>query len=319
MDLNAKPYRIFVGVAEHGSFSRAAEALNISQPALSAQLRELERQLGFALFHRTTRRVTLTREGRIFLDYARRMVVESEWMWRSVREIRGRPLLIGVPHHSYLMPDRVALTDSFIAAHADNPVRIVTRHPRQLVEELGQDVLDAVVMLAVSGADGHLAFDHRPTDLHSVPIGRRDVTLAVPAGHALANRSCLTAADLAGEIVLIFSRTHGVGIAEAVTRGLMALGTDVRHAPEEDAASVLRHAARTGALCVDLGWFVQPVAEADRLPMRSIKVDWPLATDLLLLHRADAKPDTLRFVEHCHGWRATGAMDPCVPAHQQAN
>ena len=52
MDLHAKPYRCFLAIAEHGSFARAAEAANMSQPALSALIKEFERRLGFALFAR---------------------------------------------------------------------------------------------------------------------------------------------------------------------------------------------------------------------------------------------------------------------------
>jgi len=320
MDISAKPYRILVAVADLGSFSRAADALHISQPALSAQMRELERQLGFDLFHRTTRRVTLTREGRVFLDYARRMVMEAEWMLRAAREIRGRPLMIGVPHHSYLMPDRVALTDGFAASHAAaRPVRIMTRHPRQLIAELREDMLDAALMLGVSGHDGHLAFDQRPADLDMLHLARRPVAIAAPEGDELARHARLTAAELTGRTILIFTRTHGVGVSEAVTRGLAALGAEVRHAPEGDAMSVRRHAARIGAPCVDLGWFQQPAADAAMAAMRSVPVDWSLATDLLLLHRPDPDPDTARFVDHCLDWRdhqhpAASRTDGACPA-----
>lgn len=303
MDLTGKPYRILVSVADLGSFSRAADVLNISQPALSAQMRELERQLGFTLFHRTTRRVTLTREGRIFLDYARRMVVETEWMLRASREICGRPLLIGVPHHSYLMPDRVALTDSFVEQRTERPVRIATRHPRQLVEELSENVLDAALMLTVSGNDGHLAFDHQPADLQMLHLGRRPVAIAVPEGHDLARHAQLTVAELRGRTIFIFSHTHGVSVSEAVTRGLAAVGADVSHAPEGDSVSVHRHASRVGGLCVDLGWFAQPFAQPGVAAMRALPVDWALATDLILLHRPDPGPDVIRFVHHCLAWR----------------
>ena len=111
---------------------------------------------------------------------------------------------------------------------------------------------------------------------------------------------------MTGRTILIFTRTHGVGVSEAVTRGLAALGAEVRHAPEGDAVSVRRHAARIGAPCVDLGWFQQPAVDAETPAMRSMPVDWPLATDLLLLHRPDPDPDTARFVNHCLGWRDGG-------------
>ena len=67
MDLDGSPFRAFLAVAKHQSFTRAAAEMNFSQPALSAVIRELERRLGFALFRRTSRHVELTREGRDYL------------------------------------------------------------------------------------------------------------------------------------------------------------------------------------------------------------------------------------------------------------
>ncbi|MGE0829627.1 MAG: LysR family transcriptional regulator, partial [Hyphomonadaceae bacterium] len=89
MDLDARPYRFFVAVAELGSFSRAAEAMHISQPALSAQIHELERRLGFSLFARTSRRVELTAQGALFLDWARRLIIETDWINQAARDIRS--------------------------------------------------------------------------------------------------------------------------------------------------------------------------------------------------------------------------------------
>ena len=95
MDLDATPFRYFLTVAEERSFTRAAQLLHVSQPALSAQIREFERRLGFALFQRTSRRVELTAEGRLFLGNARRMVAEASWANQAAREIRDNELRIG--------------------------------------------------------------------------------------------------------------------------------------------------------------------------------------------------------------------------------
>ena len=73
---NFKLLQAFVLVAEHGSFIRAAEESFRSPSAVSAQIKELETQLGIALFVRTTRRVSLTPEGAELLDYARKAFAE---------------------------------------------------------------------------------------------------------------------------------------------------------------------------------------------------------------------------------------------------
>ncbi|AMN44380.1 LysR family transcriptional regulator [Rhodoplanes sp. Z2-YC6860] len=70
--------RSFAAVAAHGSFRRASEHLHLSQPALSAHIRDLEETLGVPLFHRTTRSLRLTSDGERFLVRARRMIEEFE-------------------------------------------------------------------------------------------------------------------------------------------------------------------------------------------------------------------------------------------------
>ena len=78
MNITSRQLKAFLLTARHQSFSRAAEELFISQSGMSVLIRELEEQLGFRLFERTTRRVTLTEFGSRFLPIADRSVVELE-------------------------------------------------------------------------------------------------------------------------------------------------------------------------------------------------------------------------------------------------
>ncbi len=84
--VNFKHLHVFVAIAEHGSFRDAAEALNRSPSAVSMQVRQLEEQLSVPLFHRTTRRVKLTREGEELLSHAQRALHEWSLGLRRIRE-----------------------------------------------------------------------------------------------------------------------------------------------------------------------------------------------------------------------------------------
>jgi DNA-binding transcriptional LysR family regulator len=101
MNVNLKLMHTFLLVAEHSSFCRAAEVSNRSQSAVSMQIRQLELQLGVSLFHRTTRRVQLTREGELLLVCARKAVAELQTGLRQIKEAvdiqRGRLTLACAP------------------------------------------------------------------------------------------------------------------------------------------------------------------------------------------------------------------------------
>ena len=79
--------RYLKAVADHGSFTRAAEALHVSQPALSQQIRELEERLGVQLLDRSGRRIRPTDHGAAYLAYARRALEELEEGARAVRDV----------------------------------------------------------------------------------------------------------------------------------------------------------------------------------------------------------------------------------------
>jgi DNA-binding transcriptional LysR family regulator len=85
-NLNLKLLQTFLLVAEHSSFRTAAEKAFRSQSAVSAQIRQLEQQLGVPLFHRTTRSVHLTAEGLQLMEYAQRALLEVESGLRKIRE-----------------------------------------------------------------------------------------------------------------------------------------------------------------------------------------------------------------------------------------
>jgi len=94
INLPLRQVATFVCLAETQSFRRAAERLRLSQPAVSAHIRELERQVGVPLVHRTTRHVSLTAEGQAFAVRAKRALDELDMASQDLRDLaavhRGR-------------------------------------------------------------------------------------------------------------------------------------------------------------------------------------------------------------------------------------
>src|SRR4051812_2373139 len=87
MELRQLAY--FVAVAEEGSFTRAAERVNIAQPGVSAQIRQLERELGQELLDRSVRSVRLTEVGAAVLPYARAALEAVDGARQAVAELSG--------------------------------------------------------------------------------------------------------------------------------------------------------------------------------------------------------------------------------------
>ena len=87
LDMLARHIQYFLAVAEHLSFTKAAAALHVSQPALSQQVRQLEESLGAQLFDRSGRTTRLTDAGDVYLLYARRAYQELQEAKRAIHDV----------------------------------------------------------------------------------------------------------------------------------------------------------------------------------------------------------------------------------------
>lgn len=102
-----KELQYFLKIAEVGSMTLAAEQLRITQPAISLAIKNLEKSIGLPLFSRTGRRVTLTKAGLLYADYARKLVKQSEVLRQNIEQLRNdqkESMRVGI-HRSY--PPRI--------------------------------------------------------------------------------------------------------------------------------------------------------------------------------------------------------------------
>lgn len=189
-----------VGVAETGGFRKAAEACAVSQPALSAQLGELERALGARLFERGPRRVLVTPEGADLLARARALLAGAGELAEAARALRdplAGTLRAGVlpTIGPWVLPEV-----SRALARAFPRLRLAWSEER-------------TAALAAAVAEGRLdaALVARESDLgalETADVARDPFVLAVPRGHRLARKGPVRLADLAGEPVLLLEEEH---------------------------------------------------------------------------------------------------------------
>jgi LysR family transcriptional regulator, low CO2-responsive transcriptional regulator len=146
-NLTLRQIRIFLSAAKHLSFTRAAEELHISAPAISLQIKEMEEDIGVSLFTRENRKVALTSAGEYFLLYARRVsstLNEANTMMERFRGTQFRHLKIGVVSTAkYFLPH---LLVEFKKDLPNLQIKIEARNRQQLVELLRDGEIDIAIM-----------------------------------------------------------------------------------------------------------------------------------------------------------------------------
>jgi DNA-binding transcriptional LysR family regulator len=287
MDLDATPYRIFVTVADELSFTRASALLNVSQPALSARIREFERRLGFALFSRTSRRVELTVEGRLFLGNARRMVTESSWASQAAREIRDNDLRIGAPLYTMLIPKRRELIDRLFMEHPNIHLRIFDKsHSRNFADLTRREIdlalhvepsdVTAAEIDAVSEADW-------PDGLERLHLDEKQIALQIPVEHPWSRMDAVPIEMLKDQKIAVINRALGAPLSVALSRPLREAGAELVRPPEGHPIAVERYGRLTRIPAVSLGWFDAPAdAPPKDVVIRQIK-GLDLSTTLSLI------------------------------------
>jgi LysR family hydrogen peroxide-inducible transcriptional activator len=188
-------------VAEHASFRKAAEAVRVAQPSLSAQVAQVEDQLGLRLFDRDRRRVLLTAAGEAFLSRARRILLEADELVEAARSLGdplAGPLRLGVipTVGPYLLPE---VAPALRARYPRISFLWTEDKTASLVGRLGRGELDGALV----------ALEAELGDLPRVVLGRDPFVFAAPPEHPLSSsRRPLDPSDLDGERVLFLDDGH---------------------------------------------------------------------------------------------------------------
>lgn len=218
MDMELRQLEYFIAVAEEANFTRAAERVHISQSGVSAQVRQLERDLGATLIDRSGRTAGLTAAGEAALEHARAVLASVSAVRQAVDDvnelIRGR-LVVGMVSAG-VVPTFFDALAAFHRAHPGVEIALVEDNSDRLVERVRSGALD-LALVATAGT--------APPGLDALTIISDALVAAVPIGHPLARRGRVTLAEISAHPLVCLP--EGTGIRTAFDEACAAKGVQV--------------------------------------------------------------------------------------------
>lgn len=293
------PY--FLAVGETLNFRKAAEKLGIAQPALSRSIRDLEHQLGFALFERSTRRVTLTPAGEVlYRESADAMQRLTRATAHAERVAQGLSGTVSVGYSTFAATGPMS----------DIIIEFRKRHPQAQVG-----------LRLLASSEQAAAFDEGTLDLgfimsnvvvpplRTIPISRERLVALVPTSHAWAAKRAISLRTLSASPLVIGSARRWRGF-RALINGLIAeRGLSLTIAEEADDVPVLLQLVRSG--------FGSTILDASFIPtlppgITSLEIEDATATlDISLVWRDDhLSPLAVRFIDVAKAFMASRQEAP---------
>jgi len=199
--LNQRQLECFVQVARHKHFGKAAQILSVSQPALSQAIRKLEAQLGFELFVRTTRDVSLTPAGEVFLEDAVATLAQMERMVGRARQAaKNGAGTLAVGYVALVRKTAVRLIAEIARVRPGIEVTHRQEYTPQLVADLRAAALDAALLVE----------QPLPAELESLPLRDLPLVCVVSDRHPLAALDQVSLSEVAS-YPIAFVRIPGTG------------------------------------------------------------------------------------------------------------
>jgi DNA-binding transcriptional LysR family regulator len=265
--------RYFVAVAENRSFRAAAERINVTQPAITRQIQDLEGMLGARLFDRTPQGVRLTVAGELFLREVRKSLGILESATRAVRLVASGlqgTLRLGVVENASwdgLVPDAF---NRFQREAPEVGIHVAPMNTPEQVAEILDGTLDGGFVYA---------YGELPRALRVVPLAVGDVVAAVPRSWNLPEGQAISARDLNDRPVVCFPRQTYPAYYDILFAACSEAGLTlnvVQEVPTE-AAILSLVSAGIGAAIVNAANLGRPPARAQFLRLTDLSIPMPLA------------------------------------------
>jgi DNA-binding transcriptional LysR family regulator len=225
----------FLEVARRGSVSRAAEALFVTQPTLTARLHSLERELGAALFVRTPHGMRLTEAGRAWVPYAERALralVDGRDVLEQVKSASAGHLMIGAAPavSTYILP---GLLEQFVAAHPRVELSVRTGHSEDIVDLVLRDEVQVGLGRAI-----------RHPELELRPFHTEELVLVCAPDHRFSKRRNVLMEEVAREKLIMFDLTSSY--YEITQAAFLSAGVKLRGLMELDSIEAAKKMVERG-------------------------------------------------------------------------
>lgn len=273
-NISLRQLKVFDAVARHLNYTRAAEEFFLTQPAVSMQVKQLEEQLGLAMFEQLGKRIHLTEAGQETLTYARTILQqldELEAVLNRMKGMQGGRLRISVATTAnYFIP---ALLGTFSRRFPDVTVSLEVTNRETLLSQLTENIVDLVIM------------GQPPTGLDCEAQAFMDNPLVVvaPLEHALAKKKSIPLARLQEEIFLV--RESGSGTRIAMERFFSERGMKLKTGMEVGSNEAIKQSVQAG---LGLGLLSHATIEQE-LALKRLAVldvaDFPIMRHWYVVHR----------------------------------
>lgn len=183
-----------ISIAEHGTLSKAAEELHLSQSALSRSMQKLESDLQVTLFERTKNKVELNQNGKLAVECARKVIAQMQDMTEKIRifDRNSRTISVGSCAPAPLLDVIPTLSNAY-------PDMTISSEMKEQ-DKLLQGLKDGIYRLIIT------SFPVDETDVSCRACGEEQLFFSLPPGHALSGEKGLYFADLDGENILLYTK-----------------------------------------------------------------------------------------------------------------
>ncbi len=275
MNVTLRQFKVFAAVSKHLSFTRAAEELCLTQPAVSMQVKQLENQLEVPLFEQLGKRIYLTDAGEEVYHYSKviaQQLEELETVLANLKGLNQGKLRISVASTAnYFAP---TLLGTFCQRYPGVTVSLDVTNRQTLLKQLAENEVDMVVM------------GQPPTDmdLEAGAFMENPLVIVAPTGHALASEPRVPLKRLEQEIFLV--RELGSGTRSAMERFFQERGIHIQTGMEVGSNEAIKQSVQAG---LGLGLLSRDTVEMelslDRLTILDVE-DFPILRHWYVVHRS---------------------------------